>query len=98
MAKLDQLRGRPVNVDLIRTIAMVGVILLHASGRFLITSQQLNQMNPLEMTRWGVVDLYQSIAVPLGVPLFLMLSGALLLQPIKSDEPLSCFLRKGGCV
>ena len=94
MAKLDQLRGRPVNVNLIRTIAMVGVILLHASGRFLITSQQLNQMNPLEMTRWGVVDLYQSIAVPLGVPLFLMLSGALLLQPIKSDEPLSVFFKK----
>ena len=94
MAKLNQLRGRAVNVDLIRTIAMVGVLLLHASGRYVITSQELNQMNPLEITRWCVVDIYQSVAVPLGVPLFLMLSGALLLQPSKTDERLSVFFKK----
>jgi surface polysaccharide O-acyltransferase-like enzyme len=90
---MDRLRGRPVNVDLIRTVAMVGVILLHASGRFTITSQTMNQMNQLEVARWGVVDFYQSVAVPLGVPLFLMLTGALLLQPEKKDA-LSVFFRK----
>jgi surface polysaccharide O-acyltransferase-like enzyme len=94
VAKLNQLRGRAVNVDLIRTIAMMGVLLLHSSGRYMITSQELNQMNPLEFTRWGIVDIYQSVAVPLGVPLFLMLSGALLLQPSKTDESLSVFFKK----
>ena len=94
MAKLNQLRGRAVNVDLIRTIAMVGVLLLHAAGRFSITSSELNQLNPLEFARWGIVDVYQSVAVPLGVPLFLMLSGALLLQPSKTDESLRVFFKK----
>jgi surface polysaccharide O-acyltransferase-like enzyme len=94
VAKLNQLRGRPVNVDLVRTIPMVGVLLLHASGRFIITSQELSQMNPLEFTHWGVADVYQSVAVPLGVPLFLMLTGALLLQPSKCDERLSVFFKK----
>jgi len=50
-------------------------------------------MNPINATTWGVVDVFQSIAVPLGVPLFLMLSGALLLQPEK-NESLSVFFKK----
>jgi surface polysaccharide O-acyltransferase-like enzyme len=72
---------------------MVGVILLHASGRFTITTQAMSQMNQLEVARWGFVDFYQSVAVPLGVPLFLMLTGALLLQPEKKDT-LGVFFRK----
>ncbi len=94
MAKLNQLRGRAVNVDLIRTIAMFGVILLHAAGRFTITPIELSQLTPLDFTRWSIVDVYQSVAVPLGVPLFLMLSGALLLQPSKCDESMRIFFKK----
>ena len=93
MEKLNQLRGRAVNIDLIRTIAMVEVILLHAAGRWAITSQEMNQMNPLEITRWGIVDIYQSLGV-IAVPLFLMLTGALLLQPEKKTESLSVFFKK----
>jgi surface polysaccharide O-acyltransferase-like enzyme len=94
LAKLNQLRGRTVNVDLIRTIAMFGVILLHAAGRFTITPPELSQLAPLDFTRWSIVNLYQSLAVPLGVPLFLMLSGALLLQPSKCDESMRGFFKK----
>ena len=94
MAKLNQLRGRSVNVDLVRTIAMIGVILLHAAGRFTITSQELSRLSSFELTNWGVVNIYQSVAVPLGVPLFLMLTGALLLQPAKCDESLRAFFKK----
>jgi surface polysaccharide O-acyltransferase-like enzyme len=72
---------------------MVGVILLHASGRFAITTEELHQMNPQEITTWGLVNVYQSVAVPIGVPLFLMLTGALLLQPEKTDT-LSAFWKK----
>lgn len=92
MEKLNQLRGRAVYVDLIRTMAIVGVILLHASGSWLITSQQMNEMSPLESVRWAVVDIYQS-AARICVPLFVMLTGALLLQPEK-NESLSAFFKK----
>jgi surface polysaccharide O-acyltransferase-like enzyme len=70
-------------------MAIVGVILLHASGSWLITPQQMNEMNPLESVRWAVVDVYQSQARTC-VPLFIMLTGALLLQPEK-NESLSAF-------
>jgi len=91
--KLNQIRGHPVYVDLIRTIAIIGVILLHAAGRYVITSQEFNQMNLLEISSWTVVDIYQSVAVSFGVPLFMMLSGALLLQPEKK-ESLQVFFKK----
>jgi len=93
MEKFNQISGRGVYVDLIRTIAIVGVILLHASGSWVITSQQMNQMNPLETISWSVVDIYQSLA-RIGVPLFIMLTGALLLQPAKENESLSVFFKK----
>jgi peptidoglycan/LPS O-acetylase OafA/YrhL len=82
---LNQLRGRAVYIDLIRTVAMVAVLLLHASGQWIITSQEMSQLNHLEIIRWGVVDVYQSVGV-MGVPLFLMLTGVLLLQPESARE------------
>jgi surface polysaccharide O-acyltransferase-like enzyme len=84
---LNQLRGRAVPVDLIRTVAIVGVILLHASNDLTI-----QQMSTLEIFRWTTVDFYQSIG-RVGVPLFVMLTGALLLQPSK-NESISTFFKK----
>ena len=84
---MNQERGFSVPVDLIRTVAIVGVILLHASND--LTIQQMTQ---LEIYRWCTVDVYQSIG-RLGVPLFVMLTGALLLQPSK-NESLSVFFKK----
>jgi surface polysaccharide O-acyltransferase-like enzyme len=72
---------------------MVGVILLHAAGQWIITSQEISQLNPLEITRWAVVDIYQTFGV-IAVPLFLMLTGALLLKPEKKNESLSVFFKK----
>lgn len=89
---LNLIRGRPVYVDLIRTIAMLAVPLLHAAGRFIITPQELSQLSQLDFASWVIVDIYQSLAV-IGVPLFLMLTGALLLQPEKNDT-LSVFFKK----
>jgi len=84
---LNQLKARSVPVDLIRTIAIVGVILLHASNDLTI-----QQMSILEIFRWTTVDFYQSIG-RIGVPLFILLTGALLLQPSK-NESLSAFFKK----
>jgi surface polysaccharide O-acyltransferase-like enzyme len=85
---LNQGRGISVPVAVIRTVAIIGVILLHASND--LTVQQMNQF---EIVRWCTVDVYQSMG-RLGVPLFLLLSGALLLQPSKVDEPLRIFFKK----
>jgi surface polysaccharide O-acyltransferase-like enzyme len=74
-------------VDLIRVIAIVSVILLHA------TNILTNQVASPSILRWWTIDIYQSIG-RLGVPLFLMLSGVLLLVPSKKDEDITFFLKK----
>jgi surface polysaccharide O-acyltransferase-like enzyme len=79
---------RPIQVDLIRTAAVVGVLLLHAAND--LTTQN---MSNLEIWRWCTVSIYQSIG-RMGVPLFVMLTGALLLAPGKQDEPLGVFFKK----
>jgi len=86
------MKGRDIYVDFIRAIAILAVLFLHASGRWLITSQELSQFTALEFFSWSIVDIYQSIGV-IGAPLFVMLSGALLLQPGKT-ESLSSFFKK----
>jgi surface polysaccharide O-acyltransferase-like enzyme len=69
-------------------VAIVGVILLHASNDLTV-----QQMNWFEIIRWNTVSFYQTIG-RLGVPLFLMLTGALLLQPSKLSEPIGEFFKK----
>jgi surface polysaccharide O-acyltransferase-like enzyme len=83
-----QCSGSPIQVDLIRTAAVLGVLLLHAAND--LTSQT---MSSLEIWRWCVVDVYQSIG-RMGVPLFVMLTGALLLAPSKQNEELGTFFKK----
>src|ERR1035438_6582714 len=85
MAKQE--RAPTIPVDLIRTLAIIGVIFLHATNDF-----SPNRMNQLEVVRWVTVDVYQCIA-RIGVPLFVMLTGALLLQPSK-NESIGIFLKK----
>lgn len=76
-----------ISVDAIRTVAIVMVIFLHATADFTVI-----QMNQWEIVRWSVNDIYQSIG-RICIPLFAMLSGALLLQPDKHDT-IGSFFRK----
>jgi len=80
--------GFSYRVDVIRVVAIVMVILLHSQND--LTVQQLV---PFEQVRWTTVAVYQSIG-RIGVPLFLMLTGLLLLQPSKSAESLGAFFKK----
>jgi surface polysaccharide O-acyltransferase-like enzyme len=64
------------------------VLLLHAANDL-----TLQQLNDLEILRWCTVDVYQSLG-RVGVPLFIMLSGALLLAPKKENENLRDFFKK----
>jgi surface polysaccharide O-acyltransferase-like enzyme len=75
-------------VDVIRTIAILGVILLHAANDLTI-----QQLNTFEIFRWCTVDVYQTIG-RIGVPLFIMLSGALLLGSSKETESIKEFFKK----
>jgi surface polysaccharide O-acyltransferase-like enzyme len=77
-------------VDLIRTSAILLVILLHAS---IEPYPLVDLMSSQGVTLWWASNIYDSIARPC-VPLFVMLTGALLLQPSKLDEPLRVFFKK----
>lgn len=82
--------GIALPVDLIRTIAIVLVILLHAA---IEPNPSINIMSPQGLQLWWASDVYNSIA-RICIPLFIMLTGALLLQPSKLNEPLRVFFKK----
>lgn len=77
-----------ISVDVIRTVAIVLVIFLHATADLTVP-----QMDQFEIIRWTTNDVYQSIG-RICVPLFVMLSGALLLRPEKHDTIGSFFKKR----
>ena len=77
-------------VDLIRAIAVILVILLHAS---IEATPNIDIMSPQGVQLWWASDIYNSLARS-AVPLFVMLTGALLLQPTKTNETLREFFKK----
>ena len=88
------MQSRTINVnypvDLIRTIAIVMVVLVHASS---FPYSIPGEITPAVIVNWFTSDVYGAIGY-LGVPLFVMLSGALLLDPVKADEPMRVFYKK----
>jgi surface polysaccharide O-acyltransferase-like enzyme len=76
------------SVDLVRSLAIFLVILLHVAIEPVSAPPQINPT-----TAWWAFDFYNTIARPC-VPLFVMLSGYLLLQPSKVNEPLKAFFKK----
>jgi surface polysaccharide O-acyltransferase-like enzyme len=88
------LQSKPVivnyPVDLIRTIAILMVILVHVS---FFPYKIPSEITPNVVVNWFTADVFGAIGY-LGVPLFVMLSGALLLNPAKADEPMKVFFKK----
>jgi surface polysaccharide O-acyltransferase-like enzyme len=82
--------GIDLPVDLIRTVAIILVILLHAS---IEAVPNIDIMSPQGVQLWWTSNVYNSISRT-AVPLFVMLTGALLLQPNKANEPLRVFFKK----
>jgi surface polysaccharide O-acyltransferase-like enzyme len=72
--------------DLTRTLGIILVIMLHASNEAL-------QNQSLPASYWWTGAVYKTLSLSC-VPLFVMLSGALLLQPSKLNEPIRVFLKK----
>lgn len=77
------------HVDLMRTVAILLVILVHAAGE---PHPIVTVMDQTEVYRWWIVNIYGTLSEAC-VPLFVLISGALLLQPSKI-EPLGVFLKK----
>ncbi len=66
------------------------VIILHVSNEFYTAIYQ----TPLESpTYWWTATVFKFLTLS-AVPLFIMLSGSLLLQPSKIEEPITVFLKK----
>ncbi len=65
------------------------VIFLHVANAFYYQSYQ----GPFNAPSWWTFTVFKSLALP-SVPLFVMLTGALLLQPSKVNEPIKVFLKK----
>jgi surface polysaccharide O-acyltransferase-like enzyme len=80
----------PLPVNLIKTVAIILVIIYH------VTTEDWNgaALSPGQyVSLLTTVDFFLSF-VGIGVPLFFMVSGSLLLQPSKVDEPIKVFLKK----
>lgn len=88
--KTETQDGFCLPVDLIRTCGIIMVLLLHASNEYYTTIQQTALESPIY---WWTATVYKSFALPC-VPLFVLLSGALLLHPSKINEPIRVFLKK----
>jgi surface polysaccharide O-acyltransferase-like enzyme len=82
----DQSKRIAIPVDLIRTLAITLVVVLHASNEAL-------QNTSLPTAYFWTGAVYKTLSLAC-VPLFIMLSGALLFQPAKLNEPVRVFLKK----
>lgn len=72
--------------DAVRTIATIAVVVIHSSGEI------VNNFNHTDWNNWWICNFFNS-ATRWSVPLFVMLSGSLLLSPTKA-EPNSSFFKK----
>lgn len=81
--------GFSLPVDLIRVSGIFLVVLLHVTNMFY---DQIYK-GSINSASWWTFTIYKSVSLPC-VPLFVILSGALLLQPTKINEPIKVFLKK----
>lgn len=92
---MDSTDAKPVepnySIDVVRFVAISLVIVLHCTG---FPYQFLNpEISAIDILNWFTQDFYEAVGL-IGVPLFVMLTGALLLNPNRDDEPLRVFYRK----
>lgn len=78
-------RVRRLDFDLIRVASMAAVVYLHTAADGLRQSE--------DMVLWHLSNVFSSLAVA-AVPLFFMLSGALLLGSEKTDDPVYLLRRR----
>lgn len=77
---------RDLNVDLIRVVAIIMVVAVHVSAPLAV------QYGTIAPARWWAANIVESLTRP-SVPLFIMVSGMLLLAPQK-EESFGAFYRR----
>jgi surface polysaccharide O-acyltransferase-like enzyme len=77
-------------INLIRTVGIALVVMLHVSNEY-YTAIYSTQLEPT--VDWWTATIYKFLTLSC-LPLFVMLSGALLLQPSKLNEPIKILLKK----
>lgn len=80
--------NRSFNIDFIRAVAVVSLVVLHAAVYVPVADGQA--ANPCG---WWTINFYASLA-SCTIPLFVMVSGAVLLVPSKVSESPKAFFRK----
>lgn len=53
-----------------------------------------SEITGLDIANWFSTDAFAAVGYLLGLPMFVLLSGALLLDPTKADEPMRVFYKK----
>jgi surface polysaccharide O-acyltransferase-like enzyme len=74
-------------LDYLRTFAIIGVLVIHTSTPY------VGMFNKIEFWKWETSIIYSSL-IRWCVPIFFMVSGALLLG--RNEEPLKDFFLKRG--
>jgi surface polysaccharide O-acyltransferase-like enzyme len=87
---LERSNQNNTTVDIIRVLAIFLVVFLHATC---FPYSIPGAITPKVVDTWWTVDIYSGIG-PIAVPLFVMLSGALLLDRSKVNEPMKVFFKK----
>jgi Uncharacterized protein conserved in bacteria len=68
------------------------VILVHAT--FFPYKFTGTEITGLDIANWFSTDAFSAVGYLLGLPIFVLLSGALLLDPAKAEEPMRVFYKK----
>jgi len=79
------LTNRILWIDFVKVFAIFAVVILHSAASV------VNQFSQIDLVNWNIGNIYDSV-VRMSVPLFFMVSGALLLN--HKEEPLSQFFSK----
>ena len=58
-----------------------------------LTAYRAPGITSMDIVNWFTSDVYNALGM-VGVPLFVMLTGVLLLNPAKAEEPLGVFYKK----
>lgn len=83
---MEKSKQRIIYVDILKIVAIMGVIILHSAAPLTY------QLNSIKLSWWWISNFFES-SMRWAVPIFVMVSGMLLLDP-KKEESIKIFLIK----
>ncbi len=83
----DESNHRIIYADILKIVAIVAVIIIHSSAPLVYTFYSV------KLNWWWIGNVFDS-AMRWGVPIFIMVSGMLLLNPNKEESPKTFFRKR----